>query len=162
MSPLYRRTRQYLFFQVFGMIFICSANVQGSFLSHQCRMILVAVLAILLQPCLLLEGFHSRFRLAAEVTIHRQRCAELVQKLLLGLHIRTSRALLQKAASKGVRDGFGRLCGRRVPVVDERQLSPVLPGAFLYHGLHTAVVEPAPFDSISMIKDYISPSPLSS
>ena len=73
------------------------SSIKGEeYFIDECGMTLVAVLPILLDPGLLLEGSHRRFGLAAEDSIHRQGGTHLVQELLEGLHIRARAAVLQQ------------------------------------------------------------------
>ena len=88
---------------------------------HQGGVRLIAVLTVLFQPGLLLESLHSGFRLAAEIPVKRQPCAELVQQFLQRFHVGTGRPFLQQAAAQRVRDHFGRLGGAGIAVINKCQ-----------------------------------------
>ena len=81
---------------------------------------LFAVFAVLLEPGLLLEDLHRGFRLAAELTVHGQRRAQLIQQFLQGFDIRARGALFQKAGSGDRLYGLLRLAC--IAVIDEGQL----------------------------------------
>ena len=91
---------------------------------HQGGMGLIAVLAVLLDPCLLLECLHGSFRFAAELTIHLKGGTQLVQQFLQGLDVSPGRTVLQQSASQRIHgDRFhGDLCTAGVAVVNKWQL----------------------------------------
>ena len=113
---------------------------------------LVAVLAVLLDPGLLLECLHGGFRFASELAVHHKGGTQLIQKLLQGFDVRAGRAVLQQAASQRVHGDrlHSDLCTAGIAVIDKRQLVPVCPGPFLYLRLHAAPAEALPLHSIAV------------
>ena len=118
---------------------------------HQCSVRFFAVLAVRFQTGLLLERQQRLFRFSAEFSIRAilgQRIAQLHQQLLQGFYVGTYHAAFQQAASqRNFRCGN---LGSNFSVLNERQLVPVLPLAFLDLCANTTVIEAAPFHSIAV------------